>query len=203
MLYALPKMILKDNQPVSTYVPLNQRAVETSDEITIETDISETEVSNIEEATQQEPNLEIDEADALNVQNPSLSDNQEGNNTPVVEEIEIDLKDVVESAIQSWSTAWSSQNVDAYLSHYASSFISERGQNLEQWKAYRSSRVTAPNWIDISLLRMEIAIDSATMATARFEQIYSASNYSDQSRKELRLVLEDGQWKIDRELSLD
>jgi len=197
MLYALPKMIWQSPKGESSYIPLSERTeISSSDNPTFaDTDtLPETSIALSEEASE----LEI--VERASTEEVSLT---EPLSLTTDEDINIPLEDVVSSAIESWAVSWSSQNVAAYISHYANSFVSERGLNIEQWEGDRSRRILDPSWIDVSLLRMEINVVSPTMATARFEQIYSASNYSDQSRKELRLILEEGQWKIERELSLD
>ncbi len=103
--------------------------------------------------------------------------------------------------IGSWASAWSSQDVDAYLSHYASSFRPNRGLSLDTWRAQRRDRLRRPSFIEVGISDLVVNVEGPDSARAVFKQNYSATGYSDSVIKTLSLTREGGDWKITREVS--
>ena len=58
--------------------------------------------------------------------------------------------DDVLATLRSWADAWSSQDVDAYLDHYAPSFVAADGRSKESWTILRRKRISGPHFIDLA-----------------------------------------------------
>lgn len=104
-------------------------------------------------------------------------------------------KAAAEQAVYAWATAWSKQDVDAYLSHYGRHFQMPRGLDRAAWAAERKERVSAPDFIKVDISQLRIDVRGNT-AKARFKQRYEADHLKGTYRKTLELELEDGVWKI-------
>ncbi len=105
----------------------------------------------------------------------------------------------VEIAVRSWASAWSDQDVELYLSHYASDFVPNLGLSRSQWRELRRRQLTAPRSIRVAVTRLETRIVSGEEARVSFRQIYRSDGYSDTVDKVLELGRENGVWKIRHE----
>lgn len=103
--------------------------------------------------------------------------------------------------VGSWASAWSSQDVDAYLSFYASDFRPNQGLSRSAWVAQRRDRVSRPQFIRVEIADLFVDVSDASSARAVFKQDYASPGYQDSVIKTLSLTREDGQWKILREVS--
>lgn len=99
-------------------------------------------------------------------------------------------------AVQSWAEAWSDQDVDRYLAAYASDFRPSNGLSRAAWERERRQRVAAPQRLEVSVAFIEAGLDGPTTGSIRFLQSYKSDRFSDQVTKVLRMVLEEGAWKI-------
>jgi tetratricopeptide (TPR) repeat protein len=104
----------------------------------------------------------------------------------------------VRAAVTAWAKAWSSQNIEAYLGAYGSSFAPASGQSRSAWESDRKARIVPRGRIevDVSDLFVEVTGDRAT---ARFQQAYSSDTLNVSSRKTLQLARSGGRWLIVRE----
>ena len=100
-----------------------------------------------------------------------------------------------------WARAWSEQRVDDYLAFYASGFDPGDGVDRAEWVEQRRRRLTAPSFIEVELTDLEARAESPSRAAVTFVQSYRSNSYRDRVRKTLILVPEDGDWKIEREVS--
>ncbi|NNF51786.1 MAG: tetratricopeptide repeat protein [Gammaproteobacteria bacterium] len=107
----------------------------------------------------------------------------------------------IAGTIGSWSSAWSSQDVEAYLSFYASDFRPTRGLSRSAWVAQRRERVARPQFIRVTVTDLFVDVSSANTARAVFKQDYASPGYEDSVIKTLNLTREGGAWKIQREVS--
>ncbi len=107
--------------------------------------------------------------------------------------------DRASEAVRDWAEAWSSQDVDAYLSHYSKSFRPSGGIGLSTWREQRRERVGGPEFIRVAITNADIELLDTEHARATFFQSYRSDRMSDTVRKELELVWEDGAWKIAEE----
>lgn len=108
----------------------------------------------------------------------------------------------VQAAIDAWAAAWSAQDVDAYLSAYATDFAVPGRQSRRQWEGLRRSRLTRPNRIDVQLTYDKFEMIGNNQVQVDFNQVYDSNLFSDRTNKRLVLVEENGAWKIASESSL-
>lgn len=107
-----------------------------------------------------------------------------------------DIEAEVLATLRSWVDAWSSQDVEAYLSHYAPSFVPADGRSRESWTILRRKRVSGPQFIDIRIARPQVTRTGEDRASVEFEQSYRSDGYADQVIKRLDLVKRGERWKI-------
>ncbi len=107
-------------------------------------------------------------------------------------------------SIESWRSAWSSQDVDAYLDSYAENFATPNNQSRARWEANRKQRLERPSYIRIGVTFQRFERAGPDTIKARFLQSFESNTYADRTLKELRLSRDAGsdQWKIVRERSL-
>ncbi len=109
----------------------------------------------------------------------------------------------VETFLASWAEAWSRQDVDAYLAHYAGDFIPRSGVARERWEQQRRSRLANPSAIQVTLENFTLVKKTDDLLTVDVEQVYVSDVYSDLTRKRFELrKLSDG-FEIVRENSLE
>jgi len=114
-----------------------------------------------------------------------------------------DRGDDVLATLRSWADAWSSQDVDAYLSHYAPSFAPADGRSKESWTILRRKRISGPQFIDIRIAQPQVNQTAADRASVTFEQSYRSESYADQMIKRLDMVRRGGEWKIVSEVTVE
>lgn len=100
--------------------------------------------------------------------------------------------------VQSWAKAWSSQDVDGYLAHYAPDFTPEN-MSHSTWAAQRRDRIASAKSIKVIARDIQVKRISPSRAEARFKQTYQSDRFTSSSSKTLELALIDGQWLIVRE----
>ena len=107
----------------------------------------------------------------------------------------------VVKALQDWANAWSSKNVDAYLSFYAGDFKTPKGESRTDWEAARETRINAPKSIKVTISNAKVSFTDDNHATVSFGQSYRASHLSTSSKKIMTLVKTGGKWLIQEERS--
>jgi len=120
---------------------------------------------------------------------------------PVRASSQLNHRALITKTIQSWASAWSAQDVAAYLSYYADSFKPARG-SASKWRAQRHARLTKPKYIRIALDKIKWLKIGEKDAKIELVQTYESNTYRDKSRKRFDLVRVNGQWKINREVSI-
>ena len=108
----------------------------------------------------------------------------------------------LEAVVNRWATAWSDQDIDAYLAQYANQFNVPGNQSRNQWQALRRTRLARPGFIKVSIGFEKIEIVGADLAEITFRQTYESDRYEDVTRKRLDLVRENEEWLIKRERSI-
>lgn len=101
----------------------------------------------------------------------------------------------VQRLLDSWAAAWRSKNVDAYLAHYADSFVPGNGLDHAAWAAQRRQRLARPGPIELRLDNVSIH-STGDSATARFVQHYRAGSLKLSETKTLALARSGGSWLI-------
>lgn len=110
-----------------------------------------------------------------------------------------DARRAVLATVASWLTAWSSQDVDGYLSFYGHHFDAGDGRSRERWEAVRRKRVSDPKFIDIRIQSPKVTLEGQDRATVRFVQRYESDIFVGETVKTLRLSRGSDGWKIIRE----
>jgi len=108
-------------------------------------------------------------------------------------------KGSVPAFVASWADAWSRQDSDAYLNHYAESFKPKGGRTLPSWRNLRRKRLAKPAFIRVSIDNLVHTLTGAQKARATFVQHYRSNTYKDSVTKTLLLIREGKDWKILRE----
>jgi len=111
-------------------------------------------------------------------------------------------KDVL-AMVNGWVGAWSKQDVDAYLAHYAAAYTPAHAVSRDEWASLRRKRLRAPSFIKIRVDSPKVRLENALRARVQFTQSYQSDTYSDRVVKRLELVNENGDWKITREVTVN
>ncbi len=121
---------------------------------------------------------------------------------PVVQEIPVESETLLPNpadlaaVVEAWAKAWSDQRVDDYLYLYSSDFVPTDGSSREAWESLRRQRLTAPEYIEVSVAFLDFELDEEDRAVVRFNQSYESNTFSDVVTKALELAREGGEWKI-------
>lgn len=108
------------------------------------------------------------------------------------------LREEALDMVQGWAHAWSTQDMKAYLSHYASNFDPPGGQSRKAWEQERHARIVGKESISVKIESPHVTINGDT-ATVKFRQIYTAKKLKADSRKTLTLTRQGNSWKIKQE----
>ena len=101
--------------------------------------------------------------------------------------------------VDQWARAWSEKRVEDYLGFYVSGFEPDGEMSREEWEALRRARIRRHGEIDVRVLLVEETVVSPEERLVSFVQSYRSPTYQDRVQKVLRMVLEDGEWKIAEE----
>lgn len=107
--------------------------------------------------------------------------------------------DAVLAAVEAWAAAWSSQDAERYLSFYSARFVPEGGLSRRDWEQQRGERLERPRFIRVLVESPRVVSLGRETARVSFLQTYASDRFSDRVRKTLDLVLEGGEWRIERE----
>jgi tetratricopeptide (TPR) repeat protein len=103
------------------------------------------------------------------------------------------------AAVGNWAEAWSNQDVDAYLSHYAADFTPSGQTSRSAWEKQRRARLTGPKSIKVSVQDPKVSFSGETSARVRFRQHYQSDTIDSKGYKTLTLARSSGRWLIVRE----
>jgi ketosteroid isomerase-like protein len=101
--------------------------------------------------------------------------------------------------VASWREAWSSQDVERYLSFYGHHFDPGNGVSREHWAAIRRRRVAGPEFIQVDIQNPSVSFQADDRASVRFLQTYRSNTFDSQTIKTLSLSRGSEGWKIIRE----
>ncbi len=110
-----------------------------------------------------------------------------------------DGADVIK-AVESWASAWSSQDMKGYLNAYGGNFQTPKGQNRKAWEADRTARIEGKGHIKVTVESPQITVNGNT-ATVKFRQKYVSDRLSTTGRKTLVLEKQGKNWLIKQEQS--
>ena len=111
------------------------------------------------------------------------------------------LNETLTQVVHAWADAWSRQDVDRYLAHYAPDFRPEKGVSRDTWAAQRRVRVARPKSISVTVGPITLDTVDDNRIAVTFEQAYRANHYRDRVMKTLDLRRYGDRWKIVREVS--
>jgi len=100
--------------------------------------------------------------------------------------------------VTAWAKAWSSRDVNAYLSFYGPDFKTPGGEARHAWEAERRRRITSPKSIEVLVDSPKASIN-ANIATVSFRQSFRSDTLKVNSSKTLVLVRSNGKWLIQQE----
>jgi len=86
--------------------------------------------------------------------------------------------------VESWARAWSAQDVDAYVEHYASNYSSSSSLSRAQWLEQRQIRLTNKEFINVSLQDFSVK-DLGQQFSVTFRQHYQSNTVDDTVTKRL------------------
>lgn len=123
---------------------------------------------------------------------------------PVVESAP-DTPDALEAAealLATWTSSWQVRDIDGYLAHYHADFEAANGASRQAWEEQRRGSIGRAMDIRISYDNVEIVAENDSSLTLQFWLHYSASNYADDTLKELVLLKSDEGLHIRNERNL-
>lgn len=86
--------------------------------------------------------------------------------------------------VKGWARAWSAQDVDAYVSHYASNYSSSSSLSRAQWLEQRQIRLTNKEFINVRLKDFVVK-DLGQQFSVTFSQHYQSNTVDDTVIKRL------------------
>ncbi len=102
-------------------------------------------------------------------------------------------------AVQAWASAWSGNDVTAYLANYGSAFSAPRQLSRSAWEAERRARIQAPRRIEVIVEAPAVAFDKDGRAVVTFRQLYRSGALRTRSDKTLVMAKEASGWRIQEE----
>lgn len=108
----------------------------------------------------------------------------------------------ITSAVNQWSQAWASKNIEAYLASYADDFKPAKGLSRKAWEQQRRDRIAQPTKINIELSNINVVSNDETMAKVQFKQKYRADKRASiRTNKTLLLKKSGDSWLITEEIA--
>ena len=102
--------------------------------------------------------------------------------------------------VEAWAKAWSSKDVEAYLSFYAKDFKTPGGEPRAEWEKGRRQRIAAPKSITVAVNSFKVSVAADSQSTVAFRQSYSSDVINSViSTKTLIMAKVDGRWLIQQE----
>ena len=95
--------------------------------------------------------------------------------------------------VQKWASAWSAQNVPAYVARYADDFRPSSGLSHQQWLAQRQVRLTNKSFIDVKVSKFKVDDQGGTFSVT-FSQHYRSNNVDDRIVKQLVFLKKGDDW---------
>lgn len=104
-------------------------------------------------------------------------------------------------AVNDWASAWSSRNVNKYLSMYAKDFKTPGNASRSSWEHQRRLRIAKPQPIVVSIGNPVVKMLDDNHAKVGFVQFYRSGALKSTTRKTLELSKSNGLWQITSERS--
>jgi ketosteroid isomerase-like protein len=107
--------------------------------------------------------------------------------------------EAVLAAVNDWAKAWSVQDADAYLDHYAPAFQVPGGEPRAAWEATRRDRIAKPKSIEVTVGSPKVSFNANGQATVSFRQGYKSDTLNTSGAKTLTLTKINDRWRIVQE----
>ncbi|TJY58788.1 tetratricopeptide repeat protein [Sinimarinibacterium sp. CAU 1509] len=107
----------------------------------------------------------------------------------------------LQSAVEAWAAAWSSQDLNAYFAAYDADFTPEGGLSRSAWETQRRARISAPKKISVKVAETSFSAGADDRASVSFRQNYTSDNFKDSVVKVLDFKRNGSSWTILREYS--
>lgn len=104
-----------------------------------------------------------------------------------------------QDTVIAWAAAWSSKDVNGYLSFYADDFKTPAGETRAAWETERRERINAPKFIHVDIRILAVQLIDSNHAAVKFHQSYKSSQLKASGNKTLLLVKTGGKWLIQEE----
>lgn len=109
-------------------------------------------------------------------------------------------REQVMEAVNGWAKAWSTRDVQGYLSHYGSDFRIPGGQSRKRWEEGRRDRIVNKERITVTVNDPKVTING-NKASVKFRQTYVSDSFTANTNKTLVLSRQNGKWLIQQELA--
>ncbi len=120
---------------------------------------------------------------------------------PAAEVVGVDPKASIQALLDSWELAWESRDISRYLGFYSPRYIPERQRTLEEWKAFRTRRLSQPENIELTLGTLNVTkLDNGNYRVS-FMQKYDSNMYHDEVMKVLEFEPFGESWLIVKEVA--
>lgn len=113
-----------------------------------------------------------------------------------------ELKNEIEGLITRWAQAWSSQDVNRYLTFYTDDYAADGFTSHSSWARSRHEKITRPKSIQVDIQNLHVEIARSDLVKARILQVYRSDTYQDRTEKTLTFENSGGSWKIVEETSV-
>jgi tetratricopeptide (TPR) repeat protein len=107
--------------------------------------------------------------------------------------------DEILKAVNEWAQAWSGNDVDGYLAHYASDFQTPKGESRAKWESERKTRIAKPRKIQVLIESPKVVFTENNRVRVTFRQNYRSDALNSSSTKTLVMVKAGDKWLIQQE----
>lgn len=101
--------------------------------------------------------------------------------------------------IHQWASAWAAQDVDRYLSYYATNYKPETENSRSAWQHNRRAFIEEQDFIEVKVRQIALSHYQNGYISANFSQWYNSSSFTYEIDKKLVLVKQGDVWKIAQE----
>lgn len=109
--------------------------------------------------------------------------------------------EAITAAVNNWSKAWASKNIEQYFASYGAGFKPANGQSRQAWEQQRRERIAKPSKISVEVSNLNIATNDNGTAKVRFKQSYRADGKPIRTNKTLLMKKDGDNWYIEEEIA--
>lgn len=107
--------------------------------------------------------------------------------------------EAVIAALDQWARAWSAKDFQKYSDIYSESFKNAQFSSKKAWLDFRRPRIIGKASIAVELEAIKVDFASKDKARVSFNQRYESGNLKLNTRKNVVMVMENNQWRIQTE----